>query len=847
MPNKSEQAALWARARGRFLELAELEGEAQRSGLARLQQVDPELAVFVERLLAQDASAEERTTRPNVRERIGPYTVLEKLGEGGFGAVYRARQEHPIVREVALKVQKAGLDSPELVARFADERRYLARIDHPDVVKVLDAGVTDDGRLYVAMELVRGEPITEYVARERPPLAERIALLARVARAVHHVHQRAILHRDLKPTNILVTRVDGVPRPRLIDFGIATALSNADRVGWTRLVGPICTPGYAAPEQLAGSENIDVRTDVYALGCVLCECLTGERPRESSTAASTPPRRPSELSAAVSPAARSSPIPPAALRGELDLVVLKCVATDPDERYESAAELAADLERFLRFEPVHATPPTAWTIARKFARRNRVAVTIAGAAVCFVAVAAGVAVDGRRRALNERAAALEARDAERLAAERAQQVTKYFLEDMVQQLDFDARPTRPMTLTELLAAAEEDASERYADDPAIRALVLEVVARSHFKATRYAAAERTLLAALAAADAAHGVPNRKSFELLLLLCDARLHQDGGLNGPDYRERAAADASVLFREGDLELLQLRQRGMGNAERLAAVLTEIIAAYEASGASGTDDYFQALQLLAEAQRMSQGLEAQLVTLRKLRSEALQRLHVDHSVSIAVTSQLGRTLCRLEQWPEGLGLLTDAYERSRRVLGPDHETALLSAREYAIQLGAMGRAAEGLPIIREVCERTASTSGEGSLKHTTALGYLGRLLAQSGAVEEAEALQRQVLTARETQWSEKATMRIVAMQELAETCVLRGAYEEALTLANDAQKRTEPGTWRALQVTCVRAEALAGMQHFGKARALLDEALAQGVEAGLDARDLARARGLRASLGP
>src|SRR5688572_22825569 len=338
MSNRTEEAALWARARAHFLDLAELEPDAQRLALARLRGEDPALAPFVERLLMQDATAEERARRAAVRERIGPYTVLEKLGEGGFGAVYRARQEHPIVREVALKVQKAGLDSPELVARFADERRYLARIDHPDVVKVLDAGVTDDKRLYVAMELVRGEPITEYVARERPPLEERVALLARVARAVHHVHQRAIIHRDLKPTNTLVTRVDGVPRPRLIDFGIATALSNADRVGWTRLVGPICTPGYAAPEQLAGSENIDVRADVYALGCVLCECLTGERPRDASASAATPPRRPSELSAAALPSTRTSPVPPAALRGDLDLVVLKCVAEEPDERYDSAAE-----------------------------------------------------------------------------------------------------------------------------------------------------------------------------------------------------------------------------------------------------------------------------------------------------------------------------------------------------------------------------------------------------------------------------------------------------------------------------------------------------------------------------
>lgn len=848
MSNKTEQAALWARARARFLDLAELEPEPQRVGLAHLWQEDPALAPFVERLLAQDAAAEERAARPSARERIGLYTVLDKLGEGGFGAVYRARQEHPIVREVALKVQKAGLDSPELVARFADERRYLARIDHPDVVKVLDAGVTDDGRLYVAMELVRGEPITEYVARERPPLAERVALLARVARAVHHVHQRAILHRDLKPTNILVTRVDGVPRPRLIDFGIATALSNADRAGWTRIAGPICTPGYAAPEQLAGSENIDVRTDVFALGCVLCECLTGRRPRLSNADAATPPRRPSELAATERASASASPIPPAALRGDLDLVVLKCVAEDPDERYDSAAELAADLERFLRFEPVHATPPTAWTIARKFARRHRVAVAVAVAAACLIAIATGVAVDGRRRAERERTAALEARDAASVAAGRARTVTKYFMEDMVQRLDFDARPERPMTLFELLEAAESNAATRYADDPAIRALVLEVVGRSHFKATRYRDAERTLVAALEAADAAYGAPNRESFELLLLLCDTALLTDGGRGSTrDDWGRAKADASALFEAGDIELLQLARRGMSNPKRLGETLLELVARYEAAGVGESEECYQALQLLAEAHRMAQSFDAELSTLRKLRAAALQHLGVDHSAAIAATGQLGGALCRQGQLHEGLGLLTDAFERSQRVLGPDHETSRLAAQNYALQLGATGRAAEGVAILREVCQRTARISGEGSVQHGNSLGMLGRVQALSGALEEGEATQRRVLALRETQWSAKHVMRVAAIQDLAQTLVMRGEFEEALALADDAQSRVEPGSWRALQVACVRAEALAGMQHVAEARGVLDEALAAGAQRGLTPNELAHARRLRASFGP
>jgi tetratricopeptide (TPR) repeat protein len=288
-------------------------------------------------------------------------------------------------------------------------------------------------------------------------------------------------------------------------------------------------------------------------------------------------------------------------------------------------------------------------------------------------------------------------------------------------------------------------------------------------------------------------------------------------------------------------------MGNPERLATVLTQLLAAYEAAGSSTTDDYFQALQLLAQAQGMNQRPAAQLATLRKLRAEALERLHVDHSVTIAVTGRLGRALCRLDDRHEGLGLLADAYERSQRVLGPDHGTAQVIARDYAFELAAAGRAAEGLPIIRDAAERVALSSGEGSLQHSTALGSLGRVLALSGAVEEAETVQRRVLELRETQWTEKHLMRIAAMQELAQTLVLRGSFEEALALVDDAATRTEPGTWRALQVAGVRAEALVGMGHLREARGVLDEALAAGMQAGLPASDLAPARGLRASFGP
>ena len=286
----------WVRARELFLELVDADEAYRVAALERLEREEPQIFEAVRKLLEHDQGTAPGT-RPEPRlpqdVQVGPYELIDVIGEGGFGTVYRARQERPIVREVAVKILKVGLESPQMLARFEDERRFLARIDHPDVVKILDAGTAPDGRLYVAMELVRGAPITTFAREEGLGLEERVALMMRVGRAVHQVHQRAVIHRDLKPSNILVTKIDGEACPRIIDFGIATAVAESERSGWTRIQGPVCTPGYASPEQLAGSDGIDIRTDVYALGAVLCQLLTGELPREGVTPTETPARVPS--------------------------------------------------------------------------------------------------------------------------------------------------------------------------------------------------------------------------------------------------------------------------------------------------------------------------------------------------------------------------------------------------------------------------------------------------------------------------------------------------------------------------------------------------------------------------
>jgi tetratricopeptide (TPR) repeat protein len=469
-PDPRGDGARWALARAHFLELADATVEDRRAGLARLGAADPELCRWVERLLVQDTGhTPDDGPVSGEGQRVGPYLLRERLGEGGFGAVYLARQESPVERDVALKLLKPGVQSPQLLARFADERKYLARVDHPDVVKVLDAGVTADGRMYVAMELVRGEPITTFVERHRLPLAERVDLVARVARAVHHVHQRAIIHRDLKPTNILVSVEEGRARPRVIDFGIATAVSESDRAGWTRIAGPLCTPGYASPEQMVGSDRVDIRADVHALGVVLCEVLTGDLPRPRGAAPSTAPRPPSALvrARAIAPTAEAPVVTRRELSGDLDRIVLACVDEDPDARYDSAAAFADDLERHLRHEPVRAAPQRRLYLLGKFVRRNRFAVGAGGVALLAVLVGLALAVNGQRTAVAERKVADRAREAAALETTRAryeQARAEQSLADAVAAIDEMLRQ-----------GSADELAARPGADPARRALLLRAL------------------------------------------------------------------------------------------------------------------------------------------------------------------------------------------------------------------------------------------------------------------------------------------------------------------------------------------------------------------------------------
>jgi eukaryotic-like serine/threonine-protein kinase len=395
----------------------------------------PEVRAEVEDLLAMHVRAGEFMRRPvgdrevtasdpSVAEgpgtRVGPYKLLEPIGEGGFGAVYMAEQIQPVRRKVALKVIKPGMETRQVVARFEAERQALALMDHPNIAKVFDGGATSSGRPYFVMELVRGVPVTDFCDQNQLNPRQRLELFVQVCGAVRHAHQKGIIHRDLKPSNVLVSRHDTTPVVKVIDFGVAKALGQVltDKTLFTNLAQMVGTPLYMSPEQAGMSDlDVDTRSDIYSLGVLLYELLTGTTPFTAERFRTAgydeirriireedPPRpstRLSTLGRAASTVSTNRGTEPgrlsALVRGELDWIVMKALEKDRDRRYESAAALVADVERYLRDEPVQACPPSARYRLRKFARRNKTAV-VTGAVVCLAVLLAvgGLAVSYAR-------------------------------------------------------------------------------------------------------------------------------------------------------------------------------------------------------------------------------------------------------------------------------------------------------------------------------------------------------------------------------------------------------------------------------------------------------------------
>jgi serine/threonine protein kinase len=720
--------------------------------------------------------------------RIGSYELVELIGEGGFARVFRARQTHPVRREVALKIVKLGMDTRALIARFELERQALAMMVHPNIAAVYDAGATETGRPYFVMELIlAGERITAYCDAHGLDVRHRIGLFINVCHAVQHAHTKGVLHRDLKPSNILVTTIDGRAVPKIIDFGIAKAVGEQRLIDGTTTITHeqqlLGTPRYMSPEQArSGGADVDTRSDIYSLGAVLYELLAGCSPLDDQSGASTALAQLQRLTGDEElppPSARAKADWKRALRAELDWIVGKCLERDRARRYASAAALALDLQAYLDNRAVTAAPPTLHYRARKFVRRNTVAVISAATILATLLGAAIISTTLAIRAIR----------AERLA-QRRQEETKAVNDFLNEQIIGAASPyvmkaNREMTLREALDNASRNVAGQFSGRPLIEAAVRESIAGSYRRlglpelALPHAARSLELRRQELGPDHFDTLDSQTTYAEVLRLLNRLPEAEALFKDAVERFRRTSPkdniysinalenyGTVLANEGRYRDAEAPTRAA--AEKAAAVLgpdnakTLAAASAYAQVLSGIGDVARAEHIYADMYE------------RSLRTQG-----PDNPDTITLMANRAGALKEMGRYAEAEPLFKEAVDRDRRVWGEDHSRTLLTQRKYAGVIAAMGRNDEALPIFKDVYERSSRTRREDDPQHIDAINDYAVTLLETGRHAEAEPLLNHVVELRRRAQGENHPMTLHALSVYGMTLTRLGRHEEAEAL--------------------------------------------------------------------
>ncbi len=803
--------------------------------------------------------------------RIGPYKLLQLIGEGGFGSVFMAEQEKPVARKVALKIIKLGMDTRQVVARFEQERQALALMEHPNIARVLDAGATDAGRPYFVMDLVKGDPIAEYCDKHNLTIDERLALFVQVCNAVQHAHSKGVIHRDIKPSNVLVATQDGRPHAKVIDFGIAKATSAklTDKTLFTEHRMVIGTLQYMSPEQAEGSLDIDTRTDVYALGVMLYELLTGSTPFDAKTLRDAafgevqrmiredePPRPSTRLGdsrdtlAELAKRRRTEAKRLGALiRGDLDWIAMKALEKDRVRRYETADGLALDVLRYMQGEAVLAAPPSASYRLRKFVRRNQ-ATVVAATAVATALTIGFIAFAWQSKVAGEqRDRALQAESETRERADELQKVSDF----QVQMLaEVDAAKAGAL-LAKHVATKFGEALSKLALTDAERAARTASFTEdwSNINATDAALEliDRTILAPAAAAL------DRQFADQPLI--DARLRQT---LADRYRELGLLDEALALQRRALETRK-KLLGDDHPDTLASVdalgrlfsmrgspseakpyLTDALERRRRVLGEDHPDtlvsldrmgwFLQTIGKLADAETCLRDVVAR-------RRRVLGDSNVD---TLDALDNLGVVLQTESKLTEAEECYREAVEKLRRTVGGEHKFTVDAIGNLGSLLQREGRKSEAEPLLREAYETRRRTLGD---EHPATLNSevsLGVVLQSSGTLDEAERLQRDSVEKLRRVVGAEHPLTLVAITNLGTTLVAADKCAEAIDVlgrAESAARKVFVGdvAWRTGWLLARLGQARAQLGAFGKAENDLLEAHTIFVDTRGDANDNTR----------
>jgi eukaryotic-like serine/threonine-protein kinase len=583
--------------------------------------------------------------------QVDNYRTIEDLGEGGWGAVYRAEQISPLRREVALKIIKLGMDTKAVIIRFEAERQALAMMDHPNIAKVFDAGATDAGRPYFAMELVRGVKITQYCDSIRASVAERLALFIQVCQAIQHAHRKGIIHRDIKPSNVMVTLCDGEAVVKVIDFGVAKAIQSGppENTMLTVFGAFVGTPAYVSPEQMDYGARIDARSDIYSLGVLLHEMLCGCTPFDSgdlsasalnalririrSEEVSLPSKLLKSLPAEASHKAadscrttRSGLI--GQLQGDLDWIVMRCLEKDAGKRYQSAREISADLQRYLRDEPVVARPRRLLYSFAKFTKRHRM-VFVTGAAIITAllitsALSSWVAVRATR--------------ANRLA----QSVATFLQNDLLAQSTFG------LPLQSALDRAAEKVGERFAHEPLVEAPIRDILGTVYDSIGAASEAQPQFEKALAIYYEQYGIKDRRTLAAMAKVAAAAAKQAHYDEAERMGMRALRHCREILGHDNFETLALATTmarvlfEQGNIEGSHALLDEFMETQRTVLGADHSVTLEGMWILAsiklQQDRLAEALELAL-PVYEARARTLGRRHVETRIAEMTLAMISR----------------------------------------------------------------------------------------------------------------------------------------------------------------------------------------------------------------
>jgi tetratricopeptide (TPR) repeat protein len=812
--------------------------------------------------------------------RIGPYRLIELLGEGGMGVVYRAEQTSPIRREVALKIVPSGFDTARVIARFESERQALALMNHPFIAQALDAGESDDGRPYFVMELVEGEPVTTYCAREKPPITERLKLFLQICDAIQHAHQRGIIHRDLKPSNVLVTRQDGVLVPKVIDFGIAKAVGEANGTLFlTTADGQIVgTPEYMSPEQAGLVEaGLDTRTDVYSLGVMLYELVSGRRPyelrkrtaMELERALRLPLTPPSRLDP------RSGPLTPLGqIARDIDAVALMAMERRPDDRYTSVEQLADDVRRVLEHRPVRARQQT-WTYrGLKFVRRHAIGVGTAALFAGLATAAATAVVIQRNRAVASEARAVAEASRAHAEAAKAAEVAR-FLTDLFRESDPAQARGASRTAREILDRGAARLSTELASQTDVRATLMRTIGEVYRASGLLDESEKITTEALAIlreggarddAEVAQVLDNLGQLARERTRYDqaARLHREAlairraalGPRDPAVGE-SLSNLALALREQGLydeaepavrEALAIRRDRLGPEHDATLASMNVLGDIEASRGRFTEAdrwYREVLEIrrrtlppdhprLATSLNNVAGMSARAGRLEE--SEALYRealairrkvLAADHLDVTTVEVNLAGVLHDLGRLDEAEPLLRQALAADRRRNGNLHMDVAIDLNNLASLVEDLGRLDEAESLYEESLAIRVKLQGESHPSVPTVLSNIGRLRLVQGSVAEAERTLRRAIEIRRTLNLNRHPRQALTLLWLGRVHEARGQLDEATRRYQEAlaidRAAAPTGSLGAAAILATQGRLLVRQRQAAAAEPLLREALA------------------------